>query len=232
MSQAQTIPVITLDGPSGVGKGTVSQRLAQLLGWHILDSGALYRVVGLAALRRGIDFDDHVELAALARHLPLEFQAVEQVIRILLDAEDITDAVRTEEAGNNASKVAAIPAVRHALLARQHDFRQAPGLIADGRDMGTVVFPRAPLKIFLTASPEERAKRRHKQLKEKGIDVNISDLVKALGERDLRDSARAIAPLKPAIDAVCIDTSDLGIHQVVDKILHCWHSQQVGYMSG
>jgi len=216
----QDIPVITVDGPSGSGKGTISRQIAHQLQWQFLDSGALYRLVALGAMQNGIGLDDAKALAEYARELDVQFvshdPAEEPVI--LLDDQDVTEDIRTETCGNAASKVAALPAVREALLQRQRDFRQAPGLVADGRDMGTTVFPDAELKIFLTASAEERAKRRHKQLKEKGIDVNLAALVKDITERDERDGSRASSPLKPADDAVTLDSSVMGIDEVMDKV--------------
>lgn len=217
MSEA---PIITVDGPSGTGKGTVCSFLADWLGWHFLDSGALYRVLALAAQKRGIDSQDVSALKQLAEQLDVEFsvQGAGSLVKVVLDGEDVTDAIRTEDCGHAASLVAAIPEVRAALLARQHAFHQAPGLIADGRDMGTVVFPDAELKLYLTASAEERAKRRHKQLKEKGISANLRDLSADIAARDERDSQRSVSPLKPAEDAIVIDTSDLGINAVVESI--------------
>ncbi|HEY0635954.1 MAG TPA: (d)CMP kinase, partial [Gammaproteobacteria bacterium] len=182
------IPVITVDGPSGVGKGTLSQQLAHHLGWHFLDSGALYRLLGLAARRQGVDPADAVTLESLALKLDVRFLPSEQgETTILLNNQDVTREIRTEQAGNDASRVAAVPAVRAALLQRQRDFRQPPGLVADGRDMGTTVFPDAPLKFFLTASAEVRAERRYKQLKEKGLDASLTTLLAEIAERDERD---------------------------------------------
>jgi CMP/dCMP kinase len=213
------VPVIAIDGPSGTGKGTLCQRLADRLGWHLLDSGAIYRVLAHAALRRSLDFEDHPALADAARALDLRFQPAAEGIRVLLDGADVTDAIRTEEAGNAASKVAAVPAVRAALLDRQQAFRLVPGLIADGRDMGTVVFPDAGLKIFLTASAEERAKRRYNQLKLKGEGVSLPALLKDITERDERDRARSVSPLVPADDAIVLDTTQLGIDAVFDAVM-------------
>lgn len=211
-----SVPVIAIDGPSGSGKGTVAQLLATELGWHFLDSGALYRILAYAAGQRGIALDAAAALAELARTLPVTFSPNDS--KISLDGIDIRDEIRTESAGNAASKVAAIPEVRVALLARQRAFRTAPGLVADGRDMGTVVFPDAAVKVFLTASAEERARRRYKQLIEKGLDANLSDLVTAIAERDRRDAERSVAPLKPAADAEILDTSDLDIAQSVAQV--------------
>jgi cytidylate kinase len=214
------LPILTIDGPSGSGKGTIARRVADALGLHLLDSGALYRLVALAGARQGVAPDDAEGHAAVARQLDVEFgMDGEGEERILLAGDDVTRQIRTEEAGADASRVAAMPAVRAALLDRQHAFARPPGLVADGRDMGTVVFPAAPLKIFLTASAEERARRRHKQLKEKGLTVNIADLSREIRERDLRDSSRPVAPLRPAEDAVILDSTGLGIEQVVDAVL-------------
>lgn len=213
-------PVITIDGASGTGKGTVSQILATHLGWKFLDSGALYRVLALAAQKHRVAFDNEKALEVLAEHLDVQFIAqANYSSQIILEGEEVTDTIRTEKIGNAASLVAALPAVRAALLSRQRAFRDAPGLVADGRDMGTVVFPEAELKIFLVASPEERALRRYNQLKERGISVTLGDLIEELRERDKRDQERTVAPLKPAEDAVIIDTDRLSIDQVVERIL-------------
>ncbi|OGT65109.1 MAG: cytidylate kinase [Gammaproteobacteria bacterium RIFCSPHIGHO2_12_FULL_45_9] len=213
-------PVITVDGASGTGKGVVSQIVAKRLGWKLLDSGALYRVLALAAQKHAVALDNEAALRVLAEHLDVQFIARDQDFsHILLEGEDVSDTIRTEKVGNAASKIAALPAVRLALLNRQRAFRELPGLVADGRDMGTVIFPDANLKFFLTASSEERALRRYNQLKEKGISVNLTDLVEELRERDKRDQERPIAPLKPAEDAVCIDTDHLSIEQVVALIM-------------
>ena len=213
-------PVITIDGPSGSGKGTISRQLASALNWHFLDSGALYRLVGLGAHRHAIDFNDNSALADYARQLDVVFRADDpaQEPRVLLEGRDVTDAIRTETTGELASRVAAVPAVRQALLQRQRDFRQAPGLVADGRDMGTTVFPDARLKIFLTASAEVRAQRRYKQLNEKGISVSLSALVHDINQRDARDSARSASPLKPADDAVIVDTSEMDVSRVMQRV--------------
>jgi cytidylate kinase len=220
------VPVIAIDGPSGSGKGTIARRVAVALGWHLLDSGALYRLVALAGARLGVAPDDEPGHAAVARALAVEFGADEAgEERILLAGDDVTRAIRTERAGAEASRVAAMPPVRQALLERQRAFAQPPGLVADGRDMGTVVFAGAPLKIFLTASPEERARRRHKQLKEKGVTVTIADLSQEIRERDLRDSSRPVAPLRPADDAVVLDSTGLGIEQVVAQVLELARSR-------
>lgn len=216
----QKSPVITVDGASGTGKGTVSQLLAKRLGWKFLDSGALYRVLALAAYKHSVALDNEKALEVLAEHLDVQFHAQENKLpRIILEGENVTETIRSERIGNAASIIAAFPAVRASLLSRQRAFREPPGLVADGRDMGTVIFPDAELKIFLLASPEERALRRYNQLKEKGISVTLGDLIKDLRERDKRDQGRPVAPLKPADDAICIDTDHLTVEQVVDKIL-------------
>jgi len=213
------VPVVTIDGPSGTGKGTISSLIAQKLGWPMLDSGALYRLVALAAQFHSIDSEDIPSLATLAEHLDVQFTPnSEGGTDIFLEGEEVSDAIRTEEMGNLASKIAVIPEVRSALMARQQAFRELPGLIADGRDMGTVIFPEAELKIYLTASAEERAKRRHKQLKEKGLSVNLLDLSREISERDARDASRPVAPLKPADDAEIIETSNMGIDEVVQQV--------------
>lgn len=208
-------PVITVDGPGGVGKGTLCQWLATQLGWPLLDSGALYRLTALAALRRNLTLDDEPEIVPVAAGLKVTFTPGDDgALQIVLDGEDVSTVIRSETAGNAASQVAALPAVRAALLQRQRDFRQPPGLIADGRDMGTVVFPDADLKLFLTADAAERAQRRYNQLIEKGMDANLSDLVKEIAERDERDARRVVAPLKAAADAVVLDTTQLSIADV------------------
>jgi cytidylate kinase len=214
-------PVITIDGASGTGKGVVTHRIAKQLSWNLLDSGALYRVLALAAQKHNVLLENESALAVLAEQLDVQFVATETGVPpyVILENKDITDTIRTEKIGNAASKVGALPAVRQALLSRQRAFRRPPGLVTDGRDMGTVIFPDADLKIFLTASPEERAKRRYNQLKEKGIHVNLGDLVEGLRERDKRDQERAVAPLKPAADAIIIDTDHLTIDQVVERIM-------------
>jgi cytidylate kinase len=220
-------PVITIDGPSASGKGTISSLVAQALGWQMLDSGALYRLVGYAALKQSIALDDTTSLERIARELDVRFIAGVngQETKIYLGDENVTLAIRTEESGKAASTVAAHPQVRSALLARQRAFQQMPGLVADGRDMGTVVFPGAALKIFLTASAEERAKRRYKQLMEKGISANLAQLFDEIAERDKRDSQRDTAPLKPANDAVELDTTHMTISEVVDRIIALYGSK-------
>jgi cytidylate kinase len=214
-----TIPVIAIDGPTASGKGTVAQRVAAHLGFHYLDSGALYRLTALSALRRGVPLDDEYALAKTAESLLCKFTGDE----VWLANENVTAAIRAEEVGNAASKIAALPAVRHALVGLQLGFRTEPGLVADGRDMGTVIFPDAALKVFLTASVEARAERRYKQLIDKAFSANMQDLLKDLRERDARDSNRAIAPLKPAEGAYLLDTSDMTADQAVDQVLR-WYA--------
>jgi cytidylate kinase len=211
-------PVITIDGPSGAGKGTVCQLLAERLGWHLLDSGAIYRVLALAALHHEVALDNEEALAALASHLDVSFNPSADGVQVILEGEEVAAAIRTEQTGNAASKVAAFPRVREALLRRQRAFRAAPGLIADGRDMGTVVFTDADAKIFLDASAEERAARRLKQLQAKGFDVNFDHLLLEIRERDDRDRNRAVAPLRPADDALVVDSTSMSIDMVVETI--------------
>ena len=228
------IPVLTIDGPSGSGKGTIVQHVAQKLGWHVLDSGALYRLVGFGSQNNQLSFENEDEIANYAAHLDVEFKLVNadsdksdggvtQELQIILEGKRVGAELRTEETGKLASIVAAMPKVREALFQRQRDFRQNPGLVADGRDMGTAIFPDAKVKIFLTASAEERAQRRYKQLKLKGIGGTLApilkDIRKDIEERDERDSTRSASPLKPADDAIQIDTSDLSIEQVVEQVL-------------
>lgn len=214
-----SIPVITIDGPTASGKGTVAQRVADHLGFHYLDSGALYRLTALSALRRKLSLDDEAALAQVALTLPCRFASD----RIFLADEDVTDVIRAEEVGNTASKVAALPAVRQGLHQLQLGFCEAPGLVADGRDMGTVIFPRAKLKIFLTASVSARAERRYKQLIEKGFPAKLADLLQDLIDRDARDANRTVSPLRPAESAFLLDTSELTIEQAVARVLE-WYA--------
>lgn len=216
----ESIPVITIDGPSGAGKGTVARIVAEQLGWHLLDSGAIYRVLAVAAEHHNIAVDDEESLLPIAAHLDVQFQICsEGEGKVILEGEDVSNAIRTEEVGALASQVAAFPRVREALLRRQRAFKVTPGLVADGRDMGTVVFIDAPVKVFLTASAEERAQRRFNQLKEKGFDVKIGRLLDDIRQRDERDQNRKVAPLVPAEGALVIDSTDLSIDEVVSKIL-------------
>ncbi len=212
------VPVITIDGPSGTGKGTVARWLKRELGWHLLDSGALYRILGYAAETSQVDLDDEPALVLTAAALQVDFIEQDDGVGVLLAGSNVTDAIRTEACGAAASRVAAHAAVRSALLERQKKFRRNPGLVADGRDMGTVVFPHAVLKIFLTASAEERAQRRYKQLKQKGISVNLAQLLGEITARDRRDEERAVAPLRPATDAVIVDTTRSDIRAVESHI--------------
>ncbi len=215
-------PVIAIDGPSGSGKGTIASLVAKKLGWSLLDSGALYRLLAFAARNHGVDLTNEEALKLLAAHLDVQFVAAAngQPQRIILEGEEVTDAIRNEQIGAGASQVAALGAVRDALLQRQRAFQEMPGLVADGRDMGTVVFPDAPLKIFLTASAEERARRRYLQLKAKGDDVNLASLLDEIRLRDERDTQRTVAPLKPAADAIVLDSTELSIEQVLERILN------------
>jgi len=213
------IPVITIDGPTASGKGTVAHRVADKLGFHYLDSGALYRLTALSALRRGTDLADEHALAKLAEHLQCSFQGGD----IILSQENVSDAIRAEEVGNTASKIATFPAVRHALVGLQLGFRKAPGLVADGRDMGSVIFPHAALKVFLTASVRARAERRYKQLIDKGFSANMQDLLVDLQARDDRDTNRAIAPLAPAEGAFVLDTSEMNADRAVEQVL-AWYA--------
>ena len=222
MTASINIPVITIDGPSASGKGTVAERVATALGFHFLDSGALYRLTALSAMKHGVALDDEARVAELAARLPATFREG----AIWLENENVTDAIRAEQVGEGASKVAALPAVRAALLDRQRAYRQAPGLVADGRDMGTVVFADAVAKVFLTASAEARAERRYKQLIEKGNSANLPALVADMQARDARDTARAVAPLKPASDALLIDTTNMDIDSAVQAVLAHYRSKQ------
>ena len=215
----EQIPVITIDGPSGAGKGTVASILAKQQGWHLLDSGAIYRVLAVATQHHKLAIDDEEALIPVAAHLDVQFDVTSQGnSKVILEGEDVTNTIRSEEIGNIASKVAAFPRVREALLRRQRAFKVAPGLVADGRDMGTVVFKDAPTKIFLTASAEERAQRRYQQLKQKGFDVKIGRLLDDIRQRDERDRNRKVAPLVPAEGALVIDSTELSIENVVDEI--------------
>jgi len=222
------IPVVALDGPSGSGKGTVGQLLAQRLGWHFLDSGALYRSLGVAAEQAGVDLNDKTALARLALEMSLRFTPREtaDTVDVLLNGQEIGDRLRTEASGRRASILAAIPEVRRALLQKQHSFRQPPGLVADGRDMGSTVFPDAILKVYLTATPDVRAERRYKQLKDKGFDVNLRGLFDEIRERDARDAVREVSPLKPAKDACILDTSQLDISGVVERVYGLLQARQ------
>ncbi len=222
MSNSQAaVTVVTIDGPSGSGKGTIAALLARELNWRLLDSGALYRLTGLAAINHGVDLADEPALEVLAGHLDVQFvpSADSDDLSIILEGEQVGATLRTEEVGAMASKVAKLPGVRRALMQRQRDFAEAPGLVADGRDMGTVVFPDAPVKVFLTASAEERAKRRFQQLQQKGIDANFDRLLADIIARDEQDSNRKIAPLKPAEDAVMLDSTRMSIEEVFNAIL-------------
>lgn len=222
-----SVPVITIDGPGGSGKGTIALRLAQDLGWHLLDSGALYRVVAVAAMERAIAAGNEPALGELAGHLDVSFSFTGDEVAILLDGKKVTGKVRSEEAGALASKIAAVPAVRAALVHRQRAFRRLPGLVADGRDMGTVIFPDAGLKIFLTASVEARAGRRYKQLKEKGESVNLTRLFRDIKKRDERDMSRSLSPLTSAQDAQLIDSTEMSIETVLKEIHKLLEKRQV-----
>ncbi len=215
------VPVITIDGPSGTGKGTLCLKLAHQMGWHKLDSGALYRVLGLAARQHAVSLDNEEALEVLARHLDTQFvgEEAKDGPRIILEGEDVTEKLRSEDCGNDASKVAVFPKVREALLERQRAFRELPGLVTDGRDMGTVVFPDATVKIYLHASVEIRAERRYLQLKEKGINASLAQVVEELTNRDQRDSGRQVAPMRAASDAVVLDTSGLNIDEVLLQVI-------------
>jgi len=227
-AESQVFPVLTIDGPSGAGKGSIAQLVAKKLGWSLLDSGALYRLTALSAIKQGVSFEDEQALAVVAQGLNVEFLPSEfgQPVKVLLDGVDVTSEIRTETAGNNASKIAPLAGVRAALLQRQRDFSTSKGLVADGRDMGTVVFPVADYKVFMTASAEERAERRYNQLKNKngqlkseGKDVSIAALKKEIEERDARDMGRKNAPLKAADDAKVIDTTRFSIEEVLEQVM-------------
>jgi len=220
-SAASRIPVLTIDGPSGSGKGTISRMVADALGWHLLDSGALYRAVGYAAGMEGLDLSDADAVTRCANEVRITFRPAKDggETRVVINGHDATDEIRTETCGAAASAIAAIPGVRAALFEKQRSFRKAPGLVADGRDMGTVIFPDAAHKVFLTASADERARRRYKQLKEKGLSVTLAALLREIQARDVRDAERAVAPLKPAADAVQIDSTGTPIESVVATVL-------------
>tara|TARA_B100000508_G_scaffold127756_1_gene113060 strand:- start:432 stop:1103 length:672 start_codon:yes stop_codon:yes gene_type:complete len=219
------IPVVTVDGPSGAGKGTLSALIAEKLGWHLLDSGAIYRVLAVAAMHHDLPVDDESAVVPLASGLDVSFEIDKEQRRVVLEGEDVTDDIRTEEVGAVASQIASLARVREALLRRQRAFQQDPGLVADGRDMGTVVFPDANVKLFLTASAEARAERRYNQLNDKGLDVNIARLLTDIKARDDRDANRSIAPLVPAEDAVVIDSTDLDINQVFESAMEIINSR-------
>ncbi len=221
-------PVVTVDGPSGAGKGTLCMLLAKKLGFQLLDSGAIYRVLALAAIHHGVDTESEDALVPLATHLDVQFIAEGDLVKVILEGEDVSGELRKEETGMAASKVAALPRVREALLRRQRAFESEPGLVADGRDMGTVVFPDAQAKIFLDASAEERANRRLKQLQDKGLDVKFADLLSEIQERDDRDRNRPVAPLRPAEDALVLDSTSMTIDEVVEKALQYIESKLVG----
>ncbi|EGA63882.1 (d)CMP kinase [Vibrio brasiliensis] len=220
-------PVVTVDGPSGAGKGTLCMLLAKKLGFHLLDSGAIYRVLALAAIHHGVDLESEDALVPLATHLDVQFIAEGDLVKVILEGEDVSGELRKEETGMAASKVAALPRVREALLRRQRAFAEGQGLVADGRDMGTVVFPQAEVKIFLDASAEERANRRLKQLQGKGLDVKFDDLLSEIQERDDRDRNRPVAPLRPAEDALLLDSTTMSIDEVVEKALQYIESKLV-----
>ncbi len=228
MSQENNVPVLTIDGPGGAGKGTVCQFVAKKLGWHLLDSGALYRLTSLAAQKHGVSLYNEESVAVLAKHLDVQFIPQDEgLMQTILEGEDVSLDIRTEQVAGNASIVAALPAVREALLSRQRDFAQAPGLVADGRDMGTVVFTHAPVKIYLTASAEERAKRRFLQLEEKGVEGDIAQILQEIVQRDERDMNREVAPLKPAQDALIVESTNMSIEQVLDIVMTELERQQL-----
>ena len=220
-------PIITIDGPSGSGKGTLCKLLADRLGYHLLDSGALYRLVALAAEHHGVSAENELAVADIAACLDVQFKAQGDGVQVVLEGEDVSVAIRTESCGMNASKVASLTLVRKALQERQRAFAELPGLVADGRDMGTVIFPDAPVKVFLTASAQERADRRYKQLKSKGLSASLSDILMNIQQRDELDENRAIAPLKPAEDALVIDCTHMSILDVEQKILTFIHSKGI-----
>jgi len=217
---AVVLPIITIDGPSGAGKGTIARLLADKLGWPLLDSGAIYRVLALAAIHHHVELDNEEALTPLAGHLDVRFTSENAMIKVVLEGEDVSREIRSEKIGNAASKVAAFPRVREALLRRQRAFQTPDGLIADGRDMGTIVFPNAPIKIFLTASAQERAQRRFAQLQENGFDANIQSLLSEINERDERDRNRVVAPLVPADDALVVDSTGLTIEEVLAQVVN------------
>jgi cytidylate kinase len=221
MTRTDAVPVLTIDGPSGSGKGTISRRVAEHLGWHLLDSGALYRAVGYAASMAGLDLSDPEAMTRCAETTKIAFRAAPDGgdTLVVVNGHEASDELRTETCGAAASAIAAFPGVRQALLDKQHRFRKAPGLVADGRDMGTVVFPDAGHKVFLTASAAERAKRRYKQLKAKGLNVTLASLLREIEARDARDASRPVAPLKPAADAVLVDTTGMPVEAVVAKVI-------------
>jgi cytidylate kinase len=227
-SEKSGIPVVTIDGPSGSGKGTIARRVAAELGWHLLDSGALYRLTALAAARAGAEDASEADLARFAAGLEVRFSSTQNGDeQIFLSGEEVSNEVRHEKCGLMASRIAPVPAVRQALVGLQHSFHKEPGLVADGRDMGTTIFPGAELKVFLTASAAERAKRRHKQLKDKGIDVSLPALSRDIEDRDRRDSERSVAPLRPADDARVLDSSHLNIDEVVQTVLGWAHELEL-----
>ncbi|MFA5017928.1 MAG: (d)CMP kinase [Methylobacter sp.] len=217
-----SIPVLTIDGPSGAGKGTVSRAVAKRLGWNYLDSGSIYRSLAIAVLKQAVDLEDEAAIVNVAQTMALEFDCNDELV-VRLDGEDITAQLGLESTGNTASIVAALPEVRHVLLQKQKDFKQSPGLVADGRDMGTVVFPEAENKVFLTASATERAKRRYKQLIEKGNGANLAQITNEIEERDRRDMERKTAPLAMANDALYIDSSDMTLESVIEEVLNLIH---------
>jgi len=223
----KTVPIITIDGPSGSGKGTLCKLLADRLNYHLLDSGALYRLVGLAAEHHGVSTENELAVADIAACLDVQFKARGDGVQVVLEGEDVSQAIRTEACGMNASKVASLTLVRKALKGRQRAFAELPGLVADGRDMGTVIFPEAQVKVFLTASAQERADRRHKQLKSKGLSASLSGILTDIQKRDERDENRSVAPLKPSDDALVIDCTHMSILDVEQKILTYIHSKGV-----